>query len=112
MLCNLLIADLSSANTPRLITLGTVTANSEAFGGRIPIPAPANLGSFEDLKAGFKAPIAMIIGGDFKAGKAYKDSKLCTMMMSREFHMRQHASTAIVFNTLYPGCVAGTELYP
>lgn len=53
----------------------------------------------------------MINGGDFKAGKAYKDSKLCTMMMSREFHTRYHASTGIVFNTLYPGCVTDTELF-
>jgi len=32
----------------------TVTANSEEFGGKVPIPAPA------DLEAGFRAPIAMI----------------------------------------------------
>ncbi|MBC8048878.1 MAG: protochlorophyllide reductase [Chitinophagales bacterium] len=113
LLANLLLPDLrKSANpTPRLITLGTVTANSEEFGGRIPIPAPADLGDFEGLAAGFKAPIAMINGKPFKAGKAYKDSKLCTMMMSRELHRRYHASTGIIFNTLYPGCVADTPLF-
>ena len=95
----------------RLITLGTVTANSEEFGGKVPIPAPADLGDFAGLKAGFLAPVAMIDGKPFKPGKAYKDSKLCNMMMSREFHRRHHASTGIVFSTLYPGCVADTALF-
>ena len=92
-------------------TLGTVTANSEEFGGKVPIPAPANLGDLSGLKAGFLAPVAMIDGRPFKPGKAYKDSKLCNMMMSREFHRRYHDRTGIVFNTLYPGCVADTALF-
>lgn len=95
----------------RLITLGTVTANSEEFGGKIPIPAPANLGNLEGLENGFKAPVAMINGKDFKPGKAYKDSKLCNMIVSREFHRRYHAKTGIIFNTLYPGCVAESGLF-
>jgi protochlorophyllide reductase len=94
-----------------LITLGTVTANSEEFGGKVPIPAPANIGNLEGLEAGFQAPVSMIDGKQFKAGKAYKDSKLCNMIMSREMHQRFHASTGIVFNTLYPGCVADTALF-
>ena len=96
---------------PRLITLGTVTANSEEFGGKVPIPAPANLGDLSGLKAGFLAPVSMIDGRPFKPGKAYKDSKLCNMMMSREFHRRYHDRTGIVFNTLYPGCVDDTALF-
>ncbi len=58
-----------------------------------------------------KAPVAMIDGKAFKAGKAYKDSKLCNMIMNREFHRRHHAGTGVVFNTLYPGCVAETALF-
>jgi len=95
----------------RLVTLGTVTANSEEFGGKIPIPAPANLGGLEGLEAGFRAPVTMIDGKTFKPGKAYKDSKLCNMIISREFHRRYHEETGIVFNTLYPGCVAETGLF-
>jgi protochlorophyllide reductase len=53
----------------------------------------------------------MIDGKPFKPGKAYKDSKLACMIMSRELHRRFHASTGIVFNTLYPGCVADTPLF-
>jgi protochlorophyllide reductase len=85
----------------------TVTANSEEFGGKVPIPAPADLG---DLKAGFRAPIAMINNKPFMAGKAYEDSKLCNMIISRELHRRYHAQTGTILNTLYPGCVAERAL--
>jgi protochlorophyllide reductase len=113
LLCHLMLEDLKASAAPdrRLITLGTVTANSKELGGKIPIPAPADLGDLQGLAAGFKAPIAMIDGKPFKAGKAYKDSKLCNMMMSRELHRRYHDSTGIIFNTLYPGCVADTPLF-
>jgi protochlorophyllide reductase len=113
LLSNLLLEDLGlhSSPVPRLITLGTVTANSEEFGGKVPIPAPADLGDLRGLAEGFLAPIAMIDGKPFKPGKAYKDSKLCTMIMNRELHRRYHARTGIIFNTLYPGCVADTPLF-
>jgi protochlorophyllide reductase len=96
---------------PRVITLGTVTANSEELGGKVPIPAPADLGNLQGLEAGFRAPVAMIDGKSFKPGKAYKDSKLCNMIMNREFHRRYHAATGVLFNMLYPGCVADTALF-
>jgi len=111
LLANLMLDDLRPAVAPRLVTLGTVTANSEEFGGKVPIPAPADLGDFQGFRDGFKKPVAMIDGKPFKPGKAYKDSKLCTMMMSRELHTRFHAGTGIVFSTLYPGCVADTPLF-
>ncbi|WP_297722454.1 protochlorophyllide reductase [Limnohabitans sp. Rim8] len=95
----------------RLVTLGTVTANSEEFGGKVPIPAPADLGDLAGLEQGFHDPIAMIDGKTFKAGKAYKDSKLCNMIISREMHRRYHDSTGIIFSTVYPGCVADTALF-
>jgi protochlorophyllide reductase len=113
LLSRLLLGDLEQARdpAPRLVTLGTVTANSEEFGGKVPIPAPADLGDLQGLEAGFLAPVAMIDGKPFKAGKAYKDSKLCNMIISRELHRRYHAETDIVFSTLYPGCVADTALF-
>jgi len=95
----------------RLITLGTVTANSEEFGGKVPIPAPADLGDLAGLEQGFLDPVAMIDAKPFKAGKAYKDSKLCNMIISRELHRRFHESTGLVCSTVYPGCVADTALF-
>jgi NAD(P)-dependent dehydrogenase (short-subunit alcohol dehydrogenase family) len=106
LLTDLMLEDLQKAPAPRLVTLGTVTANSEEFGGKVPVPAPADLGDFQGLADGFKAPVAMIEGRPFERGRAYKDSKLCGMMMSRELHVRHHAVTGIVLSTLYPGCVA------
>ena len=113
LLSRLRLDDLKRANQPtaRLVTLGTVTANSEEFGGKVPIPAPSDLGNLQGLEAGFRNAVAMIDGKPFKPGKAYKDSKLCNMVISRELHRRHHAKTGIVFNTLYPGCVADTALF-
>jgi protochlorophyllide reductase len=113
LLCNLMLEDLKQSPTPekRLIILGTVTANKEELGGKIPIPAPPDLGNLEGFEKGFKAPITMINNGKFKSGKAYKDSKLCNMLTTRELHRRFHDSTGIVFNSFYPGCVADTPLF-
>jgi len=113
LLARLLLEDLkaSPAGDKRLITLGTVTANSKELGGKIPIPAPADLGDLSGFAKGFKAPITMASGKKFKPGKAYKDSKLCNMITSLELHRRFHDSTGISFSSLYPGCVADTPLF-
>lgn len=113
LLCNLMLEDLkkSSNPEPRLIILGTVTANPKELGGKIPIPAPPDLGDLQGMEAGFKAPISMINGKKFKSGKAYKDSKLCNVLTMRELHRRYHDSTGITFSSLYPGCVATTALF-
>lgn len=113
LLCNLMLEDLKQSNYPdrRLVILGTVTANPKELGGKIPIPAPPDLGNLQGFEAGFKAPIAMINGKKFKSGKAYKDSKLCNVLTMRELHRRYHESTGITFSSLYPGCVADTPLF-
>jgi len=113
LLCNLLLEDMKKAShpEPRLVTLGTVTANPKELGGKIPIPAPPNLGELKGMELGFKSPIAMIDGKAFKPGKAYKDSKLCNMLTMMEMHRRYHKDTGIIFNALYPGCVAETGLF-
>lgn len=113
LLCNLMLEDLKNSPAPekKLVTIGTVTANPKEIGGKIPIPAPPDLGDLQGMEAGFKVPIAMIDGKKFKPGKAYKDSKLCNMLTMRELHDRYHDSTGIIFNALYPGCVAETGLF-
>ncbi len=113
LLCNLMLEDLKKTSNPepRLIILGTVTANPKELGGKIPIPAPPDLGDLKGFEEGFKEPIAMINGKKFKPGKAYKDSKLCNLLTMRELHRRYHESTGITFSSLYPGCVATTALF-
>ena len=113
LLIHLLLPDLERSSHPsrRVVILGTVTANSKELGGKIPIPAPADLGDLAGFKAGFQAPIAMANGKPFKPGKAYKDSKLCNMITTQELHRRLHGSSGIVFSSLYPGCVADSPLF-
>jgi protochlorophyllide reductase len=113
LLIQMLLPKLQQSSHPsrRVVILGTVTANSKELGGKIPIPAPADLGDLSGFAAGFKAPIAMANGKAFKPGKAYKDSKLCNMITTQELHRRLHASTGIVFSSLYPGCVADSPLF-
>ncbi|MGB3616140.1 MAG: protochlorophyllide reductase [Elainellaceae cyanobacterium] len=112
LLCNLLLDDLKASSFPdrRLVILGTVTANPKELGGKIPIPAPPDLGDLQGFADGFKAPIAMINGKKFKSGKAYKDSKLCNMLTMRELY-RRYPDMGVTINALYPGCVAETDLF-
>lgn len=95
---------------PRITMLGTVTANFSEFGGKIPIPAPADLGDLSGFKNGFLSPISMANGKKFKPGKAYKDSKLCNMITVQELSKR-YAKEGIIINSIYPGCVADTNLF-
>ena len=95
---------------PRITILGTVTANYSELGGRIPIPAPADLGNLSGFKNGFLSPISMANGKKFKPGKAYKDSKLCNMVTVQELSKR-YSKERIIINSLYPGCVADTKLF-
>ena len=46
---------------PRITILGTVTANYSELGGRIPIPAPADLGDLSGFKNGFLSPISICL---------------------------------------------------
>jgi protochlorophyllide reductase len=113
LLIQLLLDRLKASTHPskRIVILGTVTANSNELGGKIPIPAPADLGDLSGFEAGFLDPIAMASGQKFKPGKAYKDSKLCNMITTQELHRRIHADTGISCTSLYPGCVADTPLF-
>jgi protochlorophyllide reductase len=113
LLIHLLLNRLKGSNHPsrRVVILGTVTANSKELGGKIPIPAPADLGDLSGFQKGFLDPIAMASGKAFKPGKAYKDSKLCNMITTQELHQRLHQETGLTFSSLYPGCVADSPLF-
>eukprot|EP00439_Symbiodinium_sp_Y106_P054371 s887_g7.t1 len=113
LLCNLLLEDLqkSTMKPARCIILGTVTAsiNDKEVGGMI--PPVADLGGLEGLESGMKKPVTMIDGGRFNGAKAYKDSKVCDVMLMRELHKRFHEKTGVCFASLYPGCIAETNLF-
>ena len=111
LLCSLLITDLQkSKNSPRCIIVGSITGNSNTVGGGAVLPL-ADLGNLEGLAQGGKDPVAMIDGKAFNGAKAYKDSKVCNMMTVNELHKRYHKSTGITFGSIYPGCIATTQLF-
>ena len=101
---------MTEAKDPRVIMVGSVTGNDNTVGGGGVYPI-ADLKNLDGFRAGFKNPIAMADGYGFIGAKAYKDSKLCLMMLSNMLHARYHKRTGIAFSSIYPGCIAESPLF-
>lgn len=71
----------------------------------------ADLHELDGFKHGFVNPIAMADGYGFIGAKAYKDSKLCLMMMANFLHTKYNKLTGISFSSMYPGCIAESPLF-
>ena len=110
LLCSLLLPEMSKVKGARMIIVGSITGNSNTVGGGLVLPL-ADLGQLEGLEQGAKEPISMVDGKVFNGAKAYKDSKICNMMTVNELHKRYHESTGITFSSIYPGCIATTQLF-
>mmetsp|Transcript_103890 Transcript_103890/g.195588 ORF Transcript_103890/g.195588 Transcript_103890/m.195588 type:complete len:587 (+) Transcript_103890:60-1820(+) len=110
LLISLLMPDVQRAPEGRIITVGSVTGNDNTVGGGGVYPI-ADLKQLEGLKLGAKNPIAMFDGFSFIGAKAYKDSKLCLMMLANQLHDRYHQQTGISFSSIYPGCIAESPLF-
>jgi protochlorophyllide reductase len=76
---------------PRLVVTGSEVHDPSSAGGKV--GQPAGLGDLAGLRQGPGA--AMLDGGVFNAEKAYKDSKLCNLLMARqvERQLRQQGQT-------------------
>ena len=103
---------MSKAKDARMIVVGSITGNDNTVGGGLVYPV-ADLGKLRQLEsgAGGTRPVIMIDNEPFNGAKAYKDSKICNMMTINELHKRYHKSTGITFSTMYPGCIAETQLF-
>jgi len=110
LLVSLLVDDIKKSKDPRVIIVGSITGNTNTVGGGFVWPR-ADLGNLKGMEKGSKKPVSMIDGKTFNGAKAYKDSKLCNMMTINELHRRYHDSTGITFNSMYPGCIAETNLF-
>lgn len=105
-----LMPAMQGAADPRVIMVGSVTGNDNTVGGGGVYPI-ADLKDLDGLKLGAKNPISMIDGYNFNGAKAYKDTKLCLMMLSNMLHARYHRQTGIAFSSIYPGCIAESPLF-
>ena len=110
LLCSLLLPEMSKVKDARMVIVGSITGNSNTIGGGLVLPL-ADLGDLKGLEEGATEPTAMIDGKVFNGAKAYKDSKICNMMTVNELHKRYHKSTGITFSSMYPGCIATTNLF-
>merc|ERR1711957_855826 len=110
LMTSLLLEDMAKAPDPRVIMVGSVTGNDNTVGGGgvYPIADLKDLGGFEQ---GFSNPVSMADGYGFIGAKAYKDSKLCLMMVSLVMHLKFHKQTGISFSSIYPGCIAESPLF-
>merc|ERR1719183_1959342 len=98
----------SSAKKARVCWVGSITGNNNTIGGGLVYPR-AEVGELQGLKQGPGAKMGN--GGKFDGAKAYKDSKALNMMTITELHRRFHEETGIEFSSMYPGCIAETNLF-
>ena len=105
-----LMPGLMASPEARVVMVGSVTGNDNTVGGGGVYPI-ADLHELDGFRLGFKKPIAMADGYGFIGAKAYKDSKLCLMMMANLLHTKYNKLTGVAFSSMYPGCIAESPLF-
>jgi len=105
-----MLDSMTGGQDPRIILVGSVTGNDNTVGGGGVYPI-ADLHELDGFKAGFENPIEMADGYKFNGAKAYKDSKLCLMMLSNLLHAKYYKQTGVACSSIYPGCIAESPLF-
>ncbi len=99
----------------RIVVTASSVHDPDSPGGAQGVPATlGDLSGFERAVADGSGKFDMVDGGAFNADKAYKDSKLCNILFSRELQRRLGAdekTSNIRVNSFTPGLIVGTGLF-
>jgi len=99
------------ARNGRIVVTASSVHDPESPGGAQGMPA--TLGDLKGLELQGK-DCEMVDGNKFNADKAYKDSKLCNVLFTRELQRRldrNEATQGISVNCFSPGLIVGTGLF-
>jgi len=111
LLVQLLLPQLQRAKDSRCCIVGSVTGNKNTVAGSLVKPV-ADVGELEGLGLPPSPDNVMVDGAKkFDGAKAYKDAKALNMMTVLELHRRLGDKTRTTFNSMYPGCIANTQLF-
>lgn len=101
------------AESGRIVVTASSVHDPDSAGGAQGVPA--TLGQLEGLERAVSSGTGqfdMVNGGSFNADKAYKDSKLCNILFTRELQRRLDASGSnIKVNSFTPGLIVSTGLF-
>lgn len=75
-------------------------------------PTSSMLGTLQGLEAGFQGEHSMVSGRPYNSEQAYKDSKLCNVMIALELARRLKAENVpVTCNCFAPGLIPTTGLF-
>jgi protochlorophyllide reductase len=110
LLQRLLIGRLNKSKRGRIVIVGSGVHDPESPGGNV--GSKATLGKLQGLAGGFLEPISMVDDSTYDPDKAYKDSKLCNVMLAIEWARRLKAQKSkVTCNSMNPGLIPTTGLF-
>ena len=99
----------------RIVVTASSVHDPDSPGGAQVVPAMlGDLRGFENAVSDGSGKFDMVDSGPFNADKAYKDSKLCNVLFTRELQRRLSSNDKtknIKVNSFTPGLIVGTGLF-
>lgn len=111
---HLLLPSLLNKDTGRIVVTASSVHDPDSPGGaQGELATLGELKGLENAVASGSKTFDMVDGGEFNADKAYKDSKLCNVLFTRELQRRLDADTGsnVKVNSFTPGLIVGTGLF-
>lgn len=106
---NHLMMPLIKKDGGRMVVTASGVHDPDSPGGAQGIPATlGDLAGLEQAVARGDGKFDMVDGGEFNADKAYKDSKLCNVLFTRELQRRlKESGSNVKVNCFNPGLIVG-----